>query len=191
MHNHACSTLRTDKVAADSVATHQALTPTHPPTHPPPRPPARPPTCLPFSPTSSTHPPARSPAHPPTAHPQVTSSIREQLVGQRVQHRLVVSGSGDWRFMDLVPAQAGKLQVGKRGCERGGGGRGGVGWVEAIWELQPSQLPSCTGGGTAWRALGSVLCLAASLCQFCLPVADSGAAGSCCHQLRARQSPPP
>ena len=24
---------------------------------------------------------------------------------------LVVSGSGDWRFMDLVPAEAGKLQV--------------------------------------------------------------------------------
>ncbi len=25
---------------------------------------------------------------------------------------LVVSGSGDWRFVDLVPAEAGKLQVG-------------------------------------------------------------------------------
>ena len=52
---------------------------------------------------------------------QVTEGIAEFLGAQGVGHRLVVSGSGDWRYLDLVPLQAGKLQVG------GAGGRGGAG----------------------------------------------------------------
>lgn len=39
----------------------------------------------------------------------VLSSIKADLADAR--YRLVVSGSGDWRFVDLVPAEAGKLQA--------------------------------------------------------------------------------
>ena len=55
----------------------------------------------------------------------VLASVGRDLREARVAHRLVVSGSGGWRFMDLVPAEAGKLQV--------GAGEAGVRWVEA-WE---------------------------------------------------------
>lgn len=44
----------------------------------------------------------------------VLSSLQRDLAEAGVQHRLVVSGSGGWRFLDLVPKEAGKLQVG--GC---------------------------------------------------------------------------
>lgn len=41
----------------------------------------------------------------------VVAEVRTDLGEAGVRHRLVVSGSGDWRFVDLVPAEAGKLQV--------------------------------------------------------------------------------
>ena len=50
----------------------------------------------------------------------VVAAIAADLSAAGVAHRLVVSGSGDWRFVDLVPSEAGKLQVGRRA---GGGGR--------------------------------------------------------------------
>ena len=51
----------------------------------------------------------------------VVAGIQADLQAEGVRHRLVVSGSGDWRFLDLVPREAGKLQV------RSGAGWGGVG----------------------------------------------------------------
>lgn len=68
------------------------------------------------------------PARPAPPLRQVTAAIRETLGAAGVQHRLVVSGSGGWRFMDLVPRQAGKLQVrwgGKRVGRRVDGRVGG------------------------------------------------------------------
>ncbi|KAL4425696.1 hypothetical protein ABPG75_009712 [Micractinium tetrahymenae] len=41
----------------------------------------------------------------------VVASISADLAASGVAHRLVVSGSGGWRFVDLVPRQAGKLQA--------------------------------------------------------------------------------
>lgn len=56
---------------------------------------------------------------------RVLASIKADLAAGGVRYRLVVSGSGDWRFVDLVPAEAGKLQVGAEG--RGAGLRWGGG----------------------------------------------------------------
>jgi hydroxymethylpyrimidine pyrophosphatase-like HAD family hydrolase len=47
---------------------------------------------------------------------KVLATIRSDLQQAGIRHRLVVSGSGDWRFMDLVPAEAGKLQVPALSC---------------------------------------------------------------------------
>lgn len=44
----------------------------------------------------------------------VVAAIAADLEAARVAHRMVVSGSGAWRFVDLVPREAGKLQVGRR-----------------------------------------------------------------------------
>ena len=68
----------------------------------------------------------------------VVAGIEADLAGEGVLHRLVVSGSGDWRFLDLVPREAGKLQVRWQGRAGQGGwagwgcraGRGGAGWRE-------------------------------------------------------------
>lgn len=40
--------------------------------------------------------------------PNVLQSIKEDLSSKGVEHRAVVSGKGDWRFVDLVPKLAGK-----------------------------------------------------------------------------------
>lgn len=42
----------------------------------------------------------------------VVAGLADTLAAQRVAHRLVVSGKGEWKYLDLVPAQAGKLEVG-------------------------------------------------------------------------------
>ncbi len=54
----------------------------------------------------------------------VVAAIAADLEAARVAHRMVVSGSGAWRFVDLVPREAGKLQVGRRSsiCAWGLGG---------------------------------------------------------------------
>ena len=44
----------------------------------------------------------------------VLQGVAADLAAAGVKHRMVVSGSGDWRFLDLVPAQAGKLQARRR-----------------------------------------------------------------------------
>lgn len=41
----------------------------------------------------------------------VLAGIKRELADGGVRHRIVVSGSGDWRFLDLVPVEAGKLQA--------------------------------------------------------------------------------
>ncbi|KAL4445901.1 hypothetical protein ABPG77_009100 [Micractinium sp. CCAP 211/92] len=41
----------------------------------------------------------------------VVAAIAADLEAARVAHRMVVSGSGAWRFVDLVPREAGKLQA--------------------------------------------------------------------------------
>ncbi|PSC75747.1 fumarylacetoacetase [Micractinium conductrix] len=42
---------------------------------------------------------------------KVLASVSADLAGAAVEHRMVISGSGDWRYMDLVPREAGKLQA--------------------------------------------------------------------------------
>ena len=39
----------------------------------------------------------------------VTEGIRDALDAAGVQARLILSGQGDWRFLDIVSAGAGKL----------------------------------------------------------------------------------
>ena len=39
----------------------------------------------------------------------VVKRIKGALEAENVAHKIIVSGSGDWRFVDLVPAAAGKL----------------------------------------------------------------------------------
>lgn len=41
----------------------------------------------------------------------VLERIATALEADKVEHRLIVSGSGEWRYLDLVPAAAGKLQA--------------------------------------------------------------------------------
>lgn len=41
----------------------------------------------------------------------VLASISADLAAADVAHKLIVSGSGGWRFVDLVPREAGKLQA--------------------------------------------------------------------------------
>lgn len=42
---------------------------------------------------------------------RVQARITSELEAAGVAHRLIVSGKGDWRYVDLVPVQAGKLQA--------------------------------------------------------------------------------
>ena len=43
--------------------------------------------------------------------PDTLARIRASLRLSGVQARLMVSGSGDWRFLDIVSIRAGKLEV--------------------------------------------------------------------------------
>lgn len=43
--------------------------------------------------------------------PRVTDAIAGRLAAEGVSASVVTSGVGDWRFLDLVPARAGKLQA--------------------------------------------------------------------------------
>lgn len=47
---------------------------------------------------------------------RVAQDVRERLARHGVRLRLVASGVGDWRFLDLVPMAAGKRQVGGDSC---------------------------------------------------------------------------
>ena len=76
----------------------------------------------------------------------VVAGIEADLKAEGVHHRLVVSGSGDWRFLDLVPREAGKLQV------RAGPGQGwswswaGLeGWAPVWRQPQASPHAGLTG----------------------------------------------
>jgi hydroxymethylpyrimidine pyrophosphatase-like HAD family hydrolase len=64
---------------------------------------------------------------------KVLATIRSDLQQAGIRHRLVVSGSGDWRFMDLVPAEAGKLQA--------------LEYARRTMEFEPHQTVACGDSG--------------------------------------------
>ena len=45
------------------------------------------------------------------ALPRVLASVEDSLAAGSVKANLITSGSGDWRFLDIVPTSAGKLQA--------------------------------------------------------------------------------
>jgi len=50
---------------------------------------------------------------------EVLAHIRRTLRKGGVKARLITSGTGDWRFLDIVSVRAGKLEVCSRGTARG------------------------------------------------------------------------
>ena len=63
----------------------------------------------------------------------VVAGIQADLQAGGVRHRLVVSGSGDWRFLDLVPREAGKMQVRDSSGRLGWQGWAGPGCSGLLW----------------------------------------------------------
>lgn len=83
----------------------------------------------------------------------VVAEVKADLGEAGVRHRLVVSGSGEWRFVDLVPAEAGKLQVGVAGVHAAGASVAARGRpaaaVDSTARASKPRVPSCTGEGAA------------------------------------------
>jgi hypothetical protein len=46
----------------------------------------------------------------------VLSAIKQSLEVGGVKARLITSGTGDWRFLDIVSVRAGKLEVSWQQC---------------------------------------------------------------------------
>ena len=135
----------------------------------------------------------------------VTASIKEALDASGVAYKLVVSGKGDWRYMDLVPPQAGKLQAleyarrslgftpdqtvacGDSGNDidmlEGGAGRGGgAGCSTHLKARGRSELR----GSVGWRSSSSSTHPRTHLCVRALPLVPQA---STCRWWWATRSP--